>query len=161
MAQRPKEVSKEVAATFAIWPTGRQGSSLFHSASAAAGIARPCPAAFKEALGRGNTISPRDRAPPRSDDYTLAASAKPASAPSAIDKIWCLLTLVQFLHTTLDEIERSQKSGDADLPVLEQARMNKTPISRRQLCGARWPATRAFASARLAMRGRQRMVPLP
>ena len=31
MAQRPKEVSKEIAATFAIWPTGRQGSSLFHS----------------------------------------------------------------------------------------------------------------------------------
>ena len=61
----------------------------------------------------------------------------------------------------LDEFEKSQGSGDADLPVLEQARMNKTPISRRQLCVACWPATRAFASARLAMRGRQRIVPLP
>jgi diketogulonate reductase-like aldo/keto reductase len=54
---------------------------------------------------------------------------------------------VQFLHTTLDEFEKSQGSGDADLPVLEQARMNKTPISRRQLCVACWPATRAFCYA--------------
>ena len=63
IAQRPKEVSKHVAAMLAIWPTDGQGSSLFDSAEGAGAIYL-LPGAVSEAItcessSREIKVSPR------------------------------------------------------------------------------------------------------
>ena len=45
----------------------------------------------------------------------LAAPGEPASAPSAVDKIMLPAYACAILPTALDEFEKCQKSGDADL----------------------------------------------
>src|SRR4030095_1905743 len=105
----------------AIWPTGGQGSSLFHSANAAAVLQRLVQWLSARCWGGANTISSRDWVfPPGSNGlrryHVLAAPGEPASAPSAVDKIMLPVYACAILPTALDEFEKCQKSGDADPP---------------------------------------------